>query len=246
VSNLTTAERERLPEFEFLDPLHRTGVVVDQDDVDRAAAILGKFRDPAAARARLAVLAARKGLRLPPGVAPAAFAAAKYSLAQLAALLPQDYADMMGRKWPVLDQQDLDKCLAECPQAHEAGHPIHVQVLKLAQRKQLKLPDDFQAAAHAHFDGATAHAANFAHSDAQARAWDAAAGYAAGELAARVNARKRAAQLPPEPVPPRQPARPQPPPQGSVDFGEDTELAEARRKAAAFAQAANRRGRRPS
>jgi hypothetical protein len=247
MSNLSTAARALLPESDFLDPALKVGVVLDQEDVDRAAAILGKFRDPAAARARLLALAARKSLRLPAGLAAGAAAgfAAGYSPQELAAMPSTTFADPVNRRWPIYTQADLDRCLRECPNPHEP--PIQGQLIRLAGVRNLKLPADFAAGASARFDQAAAHQANFAHSDAPARGWDAAAGAAAGELAAAVNARKRKAALPPEPVPPRQPARPQAPAQGSAEFGQDAEAAElaaCRRRAIEFAAAANRRTRR--
>jgi hypothetical protein len=184
------AEREGLPESDFLDPALKVGVILDEEDVTRAAAILGKFRDPAAARARLVVIAARKGLRLPQGMAPAAFAA-KYTQAQLDKLLPADFADMLNRKWPVLDQEDLDACIRDCPQAREASHPIRSQLVKLAMRRQLKLPADWETAVHAaDFNRPRAHAANFINTLADREAADAQAGAHAAAFARACNRRR--------------------------------------------------------
>jgi hypothetical protein len=249
MSTLTTAERERLPLDDFVIPEHRVMPVIDSADVEQARRLLllPSLRHRAAeGRQRLAAIAWRKGLPLPAGD-PAAFAAPKYTQAQLDQLLPADFADMANRKWPVLDQQDLDNCIRNCPQAREASHPIRSQLIKLAARRQLKLPADWDTAVHsADFARATAHAANQINTAAQREASDAQAGAKAVEFALARNAHKRAALLPPGPVPPppRQPQRPESPRGDTADFG-DAELAEVRRKAVAFAQAANRRGRRP-
>jgi hypothetical protein len=227
MSSIAPSLRHQYPESDFLDPAYKTGLILDQQDVDQAAAILQRFRDPAAAAARLRLIAARKDLRLPPALAAAAFAAPKYSQAELDKLLPADFADVMNRQWPVLDQQDLDSCLRGCPQAREAGHPIHAQVLKLAARRQLTLPDDFQRAVHA---------ANFAYTTAARAAWDQEAAAGAVAFAAGHNSRRRKAALPPEPQAPQLPAS------GIAEFGSlDAEAVALRQRATEFAQAQNRR-----
>lgn len=65
MSTLTQAQRMKLPLSSFGDPERRLFPIVDQDDVDSAAHLIGKARNPAAVKARIIRIARRKGLSLP-------------------------------------------------------------------------------------------------------------------------------------------------------------------------------------
>ena len=65
MSSLTKAQRDRLPLSSFADPAHRLYPILDQSDVDAAARLLGKARDPAAVKKRVIEIARRKGLKIP-------------------------------------------------------------------------------------------------------------------------------------------------------------------------------------
>jgi hypothetical protein len=239
MSCIAPSLRHQYPEADFADPALQVGLVVDQQDLDLAVSILRKFRDPAAAAARLRGIAERKGLRLPAALAAAAFAAPKYTPQQLAAMPSSQFADPLGRRWPIYDQEDLDKCLRECPDPH--APPYQGQLYRLAAMHGLQLPAGFSGGASVHFDRAGAHAANFAASDSAARAWDQEAGYRAQELAAVINARTRKAAGVQVPEAPPEPAA------ETVPFaaGDEAALLDRTRRFAALANAAARRKPRP-
>lgn len=65
MSKLTTAQRKALDIADFGDPGRRLFPIVDQDDVDSAARLIGKAQNPAAVKARIISIARRKGLKLP-------------------------------------------------------------------------------------------------------------------------------------------------------------------------------------
>ncbi len=65
LSNLTTEERRNLPLEDFGDPERRLFPIVDQEDVDAAARLIGKARDPVLVRKRIVAIAKRKHLRIP-------------------------------------------------------------------------------------------------------------------------------------------------------------------------------------
>lgn len=60
----TKAEREKVPPEDFAGP-NRTFPIETQDDLDSAAHLIGKAKDPEKVRARLISIAKRKGLKLP-------------------------------------------------------------------------------------------------------------------------------------------------------------------------------------
>ena len=64
-SRLTKAQRDKLPASAFGDPKNRLFPVVDQDDVDSAARLIGKADNPAAVKRRIIAIARRKGLKIP-------------------------------------------------------------------------------------------------------------------------------------------------------------------------------------
>jgi phage head maturation protease len=65
MSNLSQAERDKLPASSFGDPEGRKFPIVDQDDVDSAAHLIGKASDPEKVKARIVAIARRKGLSIP-------------------------------------------------------------------------------------------------------------------------------------------------------------------------------------
>lgn len=65
MSTLDTKQRDALPAADFGDPAGRSFPIVDQDDVDSAAHLIGKAGNPEAVKARIIAIATRKGLTLP-------------------------------------------------------------------------------------------------------------------------------------------------------------------------------------
>jgi hypothetical protein len=65
MSRLTAEERRDLPLEDFGDPERRLFPIVDQADVDAAARLIGKARDPALVRKRILAIAKRKRLQIP-------------------------------------------------------------------------------------------------------------------------------------------------------------------------------------
>lgn len=63
-SKSTKAEREKMPESDFAGP-NRSFPIMDQNDVNDAARLIGHASDPAAVKARVISIAKRKGLKLP-------------------------------------------------------------------------------------------------------------------------------------------------------------------------------------
>jgi hypothetical protein len=65
MSNLNKAERDKRPNADFGDPKNRLYPIVDQDDVDSAAHLIGKADDPEVVKRRIIAIAKRKGLKIP-------------------------------------------------------------------------------------------------------------------------------------------------------------------------------------
>ena len=65
MSTLNTAQRMKLPASSFADPAGRKFPILDQNDVDSAAHLIGKAGNPGAVKARIIAIARRKGLTLP-------------------------------------------------------------------------------------------------------------------------------------------------------------------------------------
>jgi hypothetical protein len=57
--------RSPLADEAFGDPQRRLYPVLDQDDVDSAAHLIGKAKNPAAVKRRIIAIARAKGLRMP-------------------------------------------------------------------------------------------------------------------------------------------------------------------------------------
>ena len=65
MSKLTNEERNKLNESDFGDPEGRKFPILDQDDVDSAAHLIGKAGDPDKVKARIISIAKKKGLKIP-------------------------------------------------------------------------------------------------------------------------------------------------------------------------------------
>jgi hypothetical protein len=65
MSNLTAKQRRELPLSDFGDPGRRLYPVVDQEDVDSAARLIGKAKDPEAVKKKIIAICKRKGLTIP-------------------------------------------------------------------------------------------------------------------------------------------------------------------------------------
>lgn len=65
MSTLSAAQRAKLPESDFGDPARRLFPIVDQQDVDSAAHLIGKAKNPGAVKAQISAIVKRKGLKLP-------------------------------------------------------------------------------------------------------------------------------------------------------------------------------------
>jgi hypothetical protein len=65
MSKLSKKQRDELSLDSFGDPARRLFPIVDQDDVDSAAHLIGKARNPEAVKARIVAIARRKGLKIP-------------------------------------------------------------------------------------------------------------------------------------------------------------------------------------
>jgi hypothetical protein len=65
MSSLTPKERFKLPASNFGDPVARLYPIIDDGDVQSAALLLGKAKDPATVKARIIAIARRKNLKLP-------------------------------------------------------------------------------------------------------------------------------------------------------------------------------------
>jgi hypothetical protein len=65
MSKLSKKQRDALPESDFGDPARRLFPIVDQDDVDSAAHLIGKAKNPEKVKARIIAIAKRKGLKIP-------------------------------------------------------------------------------------------------------------------------------------------------------------------------------------
>lgn len=65
MSKLNTAQRKALPSEDYGDPAARLFPIVDQQDIDSAAHLIGKAKSPATVKARIIAIAKRKGLTVP-------------------------------------------------------------------------------------------------------------------------------------------------------------------------------------
>jgi hypothetical protein len=65
MSTLSKDQRDKLPESAFGDPTRRLFPILDQNDVDSAASLIGKAKNPEAVKARIIAIAKRKGLKIP-------------------------------------------------------------------------------------------------------------------------------------------------------------------------------------
>jgi len=65
MSDLNTAQRDALPLSDFGDEQRRLFPILDQDDVDSAAHLIGKAHDPEAVKRRIIAIAKRRGLKVP-------------------------------------------------------------------------------------------------------------------------------------------------------------------------------------
>jgi hypothetical protein len=65
VSQLSRAERARLPSADFAEPDRRLLPVLDQEDVGVALRLARRMRDPEAVALRVVELARRRGLEVP-------------------------------------------------------------------------------------------------------------------------------------------------------------------------------------
>ncbi len=65
MSTLNTKQRDALKDADFGDPAGRKFPILDQDDVDSAAHLIGKAANPEAVKKRIIAIAKRKGLKLP-------------------------------------------------------------------------------------------------------------------------------------------------------------------------------------
>jgi len=65
MSNLSKEQRDKLPLDSFGDPQRRLFPIVDQADVDSAAHLIGKAKNPGAVKARIIAICTRKKLSVP-------------------------------------------------------------------------------------------------------------------------------------------------------------------------------------
>ncbi|HEU4988448.1 MAG TPA: hypothetical protein VFT41_01540, partial [Gemmatimonadaceae bacterium] len=61
----TQAKRDALPLSQYGDPDHKLFPISDQDDVDSAAHLIGKAKNPEKVKARVIAIAKRLGLSIP-------------------------------------------------------------------------------------------------------------------------------------------------------------------------------------
>jgi hypothetical protein len=156
-----------------------------------------------------------------------------------------DFVIPEHRVMPVIDAGDVEQAqrLLRSPSLRHRAAEARQRLAAIARRKGLAVPPDTAGGASAHFNRTAEHTANFLRTTTDRLASDAQAAAGAAAFALARNAQKQKAALPAEPARPRQPQ--QQPPAETVDFVGDTDLAECRRRAVAFARAANRRRRRP-
>src|SRR5438270_250211 len=65
MSKLSKAQRDKLPESSFGDPARRLFPILEQDDVDSAAHLIGKAKNPEAVKKRIIAIARRLKLSIP-------------------------------------------------------------------------------------------------------------------------------------------------------------------------------------
>lgn len=65
MSSLTKKQRDDLPASAFGDPTGRKFPILDQDDLDSAASLIGKADNPNAVKARIITIANRLKLSIP-------------------------------------------------------------------------------------------------------------------------------------------------------------------------------------
>jgi hypothetical protein len=92
MSKLNTAQRKALPSEDFGDPASRLFPIVDQDDVDSAAHLIGKAKNPGAVKARIIAIAKRKGLSIPDAWKTDAKMSAAFALEASGRRVEGDYA----------------------------------------------------------------------------------------------------------------------------------------------------------
>jgi hypothetical protein len=92
MSTLNTAQRKALPLSDFGDPTNRLFPIVDQDDVDSAAHLIGKAQDPEKVKARIISIAKRKGLKIPDAWQKGATMSAHFSGAAFRRRVDGEYA----------------------------------------------------------------------------------------------------------------------------------------------------------
>lgn len=152
MSNLTKAERDKLPLEDFGDPKRRLYPIKDQDDVDSAASLIGKAQNPDAVKARIISIAKRKGLSIPDAWKSDS---AKHSVAAFALegrTIEGDYVIRTGKLFEAGDYQDKDFTISpEEMQAAVADFtplPVdleHVPTLldgKLGQLRSIEVGED--------------------------------------------------------------------------------------------------------
>jgi hypothetical protein len=130
MSKLTKEQRDKLPEGDFGDPKRRLFPIVDQDDVDSAASLLGKAQNPDAVKARIISIAKRKKLSIPDAWKSDS---AKHSLASFALGDASEDGDYVIRTGKVFEAGDYpDKAFAITPEemllAVEGFSPVPVDL----------------------------------------------------------------------------------------------------------------------
>lgn len=108
MSKLTKEQRGKLPLSDFGDPGGRLFPIVDQDDVDSAASLIGKAKDPEAVKSKIIAIAKRKNLSIPDAwkAGTAKHSVAAFSLG--AAKFEDDWVLRTGKVFEAGEYQDKD------------------------------------------------------------------------------------------------------------------------------------------
>lgn len=152
MSKWTKADRDALPEADFGEPASKLFPIKDQDDVDSAARLIGKAKNPDAVKKRIIGIAKRKGLKLPD-----AWNSADHSSdhsADFATVLDDGMVLREGKLWEAGEYPDKDYGMTpeENWAAVQQFKPVDLGIEhcptildgKLGQLRDMRLTDDGQ------------------------------------------------------------------------------------------------------
>lgn len=135
MSKLTQAQRDKLRDADFGDPKNREYPILDQDDVDSAAHLIGDAEDPPAVKKRVVAIARRKGLT-PPDAWTSGGSESKFTFSVTRFSEDGEYVVREGKVFECGDYPDKDFSLSEA-EADEAIAAFNPQPNDLEHRSTI-------------------------------------------------------------------------------------------------------------